>query len=48
LFFWIIMALGAVISVVGAEQLCVKREMREGIEMAAEEQDDGVEMGRRD
>ncbi|ELU44063.1 SYS1 domain-containing protein [Rhizoctonia solani AG-1 IA] len=48
LFFWLIMALGAVISVVGAEQLCVKREMREGIEMAGEEQDDEVEMDRRD
>jgi hypothetical protein len=31
LFFWLVMAAGAVVSVVAAEQLCVRREMREGL-----------------
>jgi hypothetical protein len=49
LFFWLIMGLGAVISVVGAEQLCVRREMQEGIDMGGEEPEEvEVEMGRMD
>jgi len=31
LFFWIIMTCGAVLDIVFAEQLCVRREMREGL-----------------
>ncbi len=30
-FFWIVMAASAVIMIIFAEQLCVKREMREGL-----------------
>ncbi|KAG8702091.1 hypothetical protein FRC08_003711 [Ceratobasidium sp. 394] len=48
LFFWLVMALGAVISVVGAEQLCVRREMRESIDMGPDEPEEEVEMERRD
>jgi protein SYS1 len=31
LFFWAVMGAGAILMVVTAEQLCVKREMREGL-----------------
>lgn len=35
LFFWAILLIGALISVVSAEQLCVKREMSEGLNVTA-------------
>ncbi|KAF4569491.1 hypothetical protein EYR40_008464 [Pleurotus pulmonarius] len=35
LFFWAILLVGALISVVSAEQLCVKREMSEGLNVSA-------------
>jgi hypothetical protein len=31
LFFWLVMILGSALTVISAEQLCVKREMREGL-----------------
>jgi hypothetical protein len=49
LFFWLIMFGGALLTVVMAEQLCVKREMREGLSVipvrAQEEATDEMELG---
>ncbi|OCH89769.1 hypothetical protein OBBRIDRAFT_835534 [Obba rivulosa] len=44
LFFWVVMLASAVLMVIAAEQLCVKREMTEGLTTVAPEGDD-VEMG---
>jgi len=44
LFFWIVMFAGAAVTVIFAEQLCVRREMREGIGIAIEPAD-SLEMG---
>lgn len=54
-FFWIVMAASAVIMIVFAEQLCVKREMREGLGPAVvptrnlDDEDDveAIELGER-
>ena len=46
LFFWAVMCIGTAGTVVFAEQLCVKREMNEGLVVAtAEDGQDNVEMG---
>lgn len=51
LFFWLVMAVSAVLMVVVTEQLCVRREMREGLAVVSgpsarpEETGDEVEMG---
>ena len=51
LFFWVVMVVCAVLMVVATEQLCVRREMREGLAVitgpnaAAGETGDEVEMG---
>ncbi|KAK7022895.1 hypothetical protein VNI00_016882 [Paramarasmius palmivorus] len=34
-FFWLVMAAGAIVMVVGGEQVCVRREMREGLKVDA-------------
>lgn len=44
-FFWAVMVLCVGIMVVVAEQLCVKREMTEGLTVAASTDTDEVEMG---
>ncbi|TDL26585.1 hypothetical protein BD410DRAFT_763829 [Rickenella mellea] len=46
IFFWLVMAAGAAVSVVSAEQLCVRREMREGLNVGVGEVDD-IELGER-
>ncbi|KAL5513431.1 hypothetical protein ACEPAH_3830 [Sanghuangporus vaninii] len=47
-FVWLIMAAGAVVTVVSAEQLCVRREMREGLETASVPTDvEEIELGTR-
>ncbi|KAL7280289.1 hypothetical protein PYCCODRAFT_1363232 [Trametes coccinea BRFM310] len=46
IFFWVVMAVGTVLTVIFAEQLCVKREMTEGLVVAtAHDAEDNVEMG---
>ena len=51
LFFWLVMIVCAILMVVVTEQLCVRREMREGLAVVsgpasrAEEAGDEVEMG---
>lgn len=48
LFFWLIMLGGAAITIIVAEQLCVKREMKEGLNVAPvqdEEDPDDMELG---
>ncbi|KAM5541326.1 hypothetical protein V8D89_004880 [Ganoderma adspersum] len=46
LFFWLVMGVSAAGTVVFAEQLCVKREMNEGLVVAsAHDAEDSVEMG---
>ncbi|CDO69711.1 hypothetical protein BN946_scf184851.g99 [Trametes cinnabarina] len=46
IFFWIVMAVSTGLTVTSAEQLCVKREMSEGLVVApARDADDNVEMG---
>ena len=45
LFFWVVMAISAVLMVVVAEQLCVKREMQEGLQVASTTDADEMEMG---
>lgn len=47
LFFWAILLIGALISVVSAEQLCVKREMSEGLNVTAVQEliTDEMELG---
>jgi hypothetical protein len=40
LFFWLVTLCGAAITIVAAEQLCVKREMNEGLAVAAVPQED--------
>jgi hypothetical protein len=48
LFFWLIMAAGAALTTTFAEQMCVKREMREGITIPSNQaqngQDEELEM----
>ena len=46
LFFWLVMVAGATISIVTAEQLCVKREMREGLAVVQPEVEE-MELGTR-
>lgn len=46
LFFWLVMAAGAALVVVFAEQLCVRREMREGLSVVSTEAEE-MEMGNR-
>ena len=43
-FFWLVMAVCGVIMVITAEQLCVKREMAEGLVVAGNDGDE-MEMG---
>ncbi|THH16682.1 hypothetical protein EW146_g3999 [Bondarzewia mesenterica] len=46
LFFWAVMLIGAVLTIVAAEQLCVKREMTEGLIVATEvPEEEEMEMG---
>jgi hypothetical protein len=48
LYFWAIMAAGACLMVIVAEQLCVQREMREGLAVppsGGADEVDGMEMG---
>jgi len=46
LFFWIVMIAGSVLTVIVAEQLCVRREMTEGLVVKPiHERDDEIEMG---
>ena len=45
LFFWVVMALSVVMMVIFAEQLCVKREMAEGLAVASSTDGDEIEMG---
>ena len=42
LFFWLVLICGATISVVFAEQLCVKREMSEGLNVMAVRPEDQI------
>ena len=43
LFFWLVMILGSALTVIAAEQLCVKREMREGLTVPVQSAHDAVE-----
>ncbi|KAI0339699.1 hypothetical protein BDW22DRAFT_1335835 [Trametopsis cervina] len=45
LFFWLIMAVGTGLMVIVAEQLCVKREMNEGLAVVPATDGDEIEMG---
>jgi protein SYS1 len=48
LFFWLVMISGSVLTIIMAEQLCVKREMREGLTVpvqAADEPTEDIELG---
>lgn len=48
LFFWLVLISGSILTIVVAEQLCVKREMTEGLTvptLSAEEEADEMEMG---
>ncbi|KAF8638410.1 hypothetical protein AX17_002235 [Amanita inopinata Kibby_2008] len=48
LFFWVVLICGSILTVVVAEQLCVKREMTEGLTIAplnTDEEADELEMG---
>jgi protein SYS1 len=46
LFFWIVMGAGAALMIIVAEQLCVKREMNEGLSVnLPRREDEDVEMG---
>ncbi|KAI0091442.1 integral membrane protein S linking to the trans Golgi network-domain-containing protein [Irpex rosettiformis] len=45
LLFWAVMAVSAVLMVVVAEQLCVKREMQEGLQVVSAADGDEMEMG---
>jgi len=45
LFFWVVMAASIALMVIVAEQLCVKREMTEGLAVTASNDGDDVEMG---
>lgn len=47
-FVWLIMAAGSAVTVISAEQLCVRREMREGLQTAPVPTDvEEIEMGTR-
>jgi protein SYS1 len=50
LFFWLVVGTGAMICIIFGEQLCVKREMRDGMAVMAvpqdEEEAEDMEMGR--
>jgi len=43
LFFWLVMILGSALTVILAEQLCVKREMNEGLVVPVQQGNDSVE-----
>lgn len=43
LFFWLVMILGSALTVIAAEQMCVKREMREGLSVPVPSGHDAVE-----
>ncbi len=43
LFFWLVTLGGAAVTVIVAEQLCVKREMKEGLSIAPIRDDEGAE-----
>ena len=45
LFFWGVMTVCAAMMIIVAEQLCVKREMTDGLAVAAPTEDEDVEMG---
>ena len=46
LFFWLVMGVSTAGTIIFAEQLCVKREMNEGLVVAsAQDAEDSVEMG---
>ena len=45
IFFWGVMTVCAAMMIIVAEQLCVKREMTEGLTVAAPAEDEDVEMG---
>jgi protein SYS1 len=44
LFFWAIMVAGAILMIVGAEQLCVRREMRDGLAVPTTNANEDIEM----
>ena len=46
IFFWLVMAGGAALKITVAEQLCIKREMNEGLSVNAPQVEEDVEMGR--
>lgn len=43
-FVWLVLLLGSIVTVTGAEQLCVRREMNEGLQTAPSESEE-IEMG---
>lgn len=46
LFYWLVLLAGASLTIVFAEQLCVKREMVEGLKIRPEDEGvEGMEMG---
>lgn len=46
LFYWLVLVIGAVVTIVFAEQLCVKRVMKEGLQIRPEDEDvEAMEMG---
>jgi protein SYS1 len=46
LFFWLVVFAGSTWTVIAAEQLCVKREMKEGLVISApRDENDDMEMG---
>jgi hypothetical protein len=46
LFYWVVLFAGASLTIVFAEQLCVKREMAEGLRIRPEDESvEGMEMG---
>ena len=45
LFFWIVMIASAALMVIAAEQLCVKREMSDGLAVVTNNEADEMEMG---
>jgi hypothetical protein len=46
LFYWVVLLAGACLTIVFAEQLCVKREMNEGLKIRPEDEAvEGMEMG---
>lgn len=45
LFFWLVMVAGSALTVIIAEQLCVRREMKEGLVVKPIDESEEMEMG---